>query len=67
MDKGNTVQLVAAAALAAIGAYFRQLIIPVILLLIAMVLDYATGMASAWVKHELSSKTGLVGIVKKNN
>ena len=65
MNKDETLQLVAAAAMAAVGAYFRQLIIPVALLLIAMALDYATGMASAWVRHELSSKTGLVGIVKK--
>jgi len=54
-----------AAVLAALGAYFHQLEFPVILLIIAMVLDYATGMASAWMHGQLSSKTGIVGILKK--
>lgn len=54
-----------AMALAAVGAYFHQLGFPVILLVIAMALDYGTGMTAAWIKKELSSKTGIIGILKK--
>ena len=52
-------------ALAAVGSYFRQLAIPVILLAVVMVLDYATGLASAWIGRRLSSRSGLIGIIKK--
>lgn len=31
----------------------------------AMVIDYLSGMVSAWVKCELSSRVGVLGIVKK--
>ncbi len=54
-----------ATAAASIAAYFHQLGFPVLLLLIAMVLDYATGMAAAWIKGQLSSRTGIIGILKK--
>lgn len=52
-------------ALAAVGSYFRQLAVPVILLAVVMVLDYATGLASAWIGRRLSSRSGLIGIIKK--
>lgn len=52
-------------ALAALGAYFHQLAFPVILLVVAMALDYGTGMTAAWIKKELSCKTGIIGILKK--
>lgn len=55
----------AAAAFAAAGAYFRQLTLPFLLLLLAMALDYASGIAKAYLKNELSSRAGLRGIVKK--
>lgn len=58
-------QGITAAAMTLVGAYFHQLIWPVTLLIVAMILDYATGMTDAWIKHELSSKTGIVGILKK--
>ncbi len=61
----KNVQGLTAAALAAVGAYFRQLEFPVILLLAAMILDYITGMTAAWIRSELSSKIGAVGILKK--
>jgi len=54
-----------ATAAASVAAYFHQLSFPVLLLLIAMVLDYATGMAAAWIKGQLSSRTGIIGILKK--
>ena len=30
-----------------------------------MVLDYISGISAAWVNHQLSSRIGLIGIVKK--
>lgn len=61
----NVLKGVTTAALAAVGAYFRQLTFPFSLLLIIMVLDYLSGMAKAWYKSNLSSKIGMQGIVKK--
>lgn len=56
---------ISAAALAAVGTYFRQLGLPLVLLLCVMVLDYVSGMARAWIKNELSSSIGFRGVVKK--
>ena len=61
----NIFKGVLAAALAALGAYFRQLLGPVAVLVLVMMLDYVSGVASAWMHHELDSRVGLVGIVKK--
>lgn len=47
------------------AAYFRELLGPVVVLVAVMVLDYITGMAEAWAKHEMSSRVGILGIVKK--
>lgn len=63
--KEKTLKGVVTVALAAVGSYFRQLALPVILLAIVMVLDYATGLASAWIRRSLSSRSGLIGIIKK--
>ena len=63
--KENIFKGLAAAAGAAVGLYFRELVIPVAVLVAVMILDYVTGMADAWAARELSSKTGLLGIVKK--
>lgn len=54
-----------AAALAAVGVYFHQLIFPGALLLTVMTTDYATGMIDAWVHSQFSSRTGMIGLVKK--
>lgn len=56
---------VAAAALAAVGAYFHELILPLTMLGIVMVCDYCSGMIRAWEHHNLNSKVGALGIVKK--
>ena len=53
------------AAVAAMGAYFRALIFPVLVLAGVMAADWFSGMARAWIKGELSSKVGVIGIVKK--
>lgn len=65
MDKQTTVQAVITAALAALTYYFSILAVPIIVLMVVMVIDYITGMISAWHNSELSSKKGLFGIVKK--
>ncbi len=65
MDKQTTIQAVITAALAALTYYFSILAVPIIVLAIVMVIDYITGMVSAWHNSELSSKKGVFGIVKK--
>lgn len=58
-------QAVLSAAFAALTVYLNALIVPVLVLLVFMILDYATGMVRAWRARELSSKVGVDGIVKK--
>ena len=58
-------QAVLSAAVAALTVYLNALIVPVLVLLVFMILDYATGMVKAWQARELSSKVGVDGIVKK--
>ena len=62
---GNILKGLTAAACAAVGAYFHQLAFPFVPLLAVMVLDYLSGLAGAWIRRELSSRTGLIGIIKK--
>ena len=52
-------------ALAGLLYYLNIMAIPVIVLVCIMLIDYITGMISAWVNAELSSKKGIIGIVKK--
>ena len=61
----NPISAVAAAALGVLSAYMVQLFIPLIVLVIAMVVDYGTGMAKAWNAGELCSRIGILGILKK--
>lgn len=63
--KENTIKAALAAALGALCAYGIQLLVPVLVLLVVMVLDYITGMTKAWNAGELSSRVGLWGILKK--
>ncbi len=63
--KENIFKGVFAAALAGTAAYFQELVFPVAVLAAVMVVDYISGMADAWVKGELSSRAGVLGIVKK--
>lgn len=64
MEKKAWMSLLSA-VLAAVSAYARELAIPVMVLFAAMLLDYGTGVAAAWKNKELSSRIGLLGIVKK--
>jgi uncharacterized protein BH0965 len=65
MDKQTTIQALITAALAALTYYFSILAVPIIVLMTVMVIDYITGMVSAWHNAELSSKKGVFGIIKK--
>jgi len=48
-----------------ITAYFNALLVPVVLLAAVMVMDYISGIISAWKDGCLNSRIGVVGIVKK--
>lgn len=50
---------------AGVSLYFKAIALPVAMLLVVMVADYVTGMTKAWMKAEISSRTGIKGIVKK--
>ena len=63
--KENTFKALFAVAIGGIAAYFREVAIPLIKLIVVMIIDYISGMAKAWIKAELSSKVGLKGIIKK--
>ena len=65
MENTKNVQAVISFSLAAVTAYFNVLLIPLIILLIAMIIDYATGMTVAWQEHQLNSRIGIKGIIKK--
>lgn len=55
----------AAAALASVAAYFGILAAPVCILLLVMLVDYITGLTKAYLAADLSSRTGIHGILKK--
>ena len=63
--KENIFQAVLAAILAGAAAYFHVLLGPLVVLLIVMIIDYITGMAQAWASATLSSRVGVLGIIKK--
>ncbi len=47
------------------AAYFHLLLGPIIVLAAVMLADYISGIGAAWVTGTLSSRTGVIGIVKK--
>ena len=53
------------AALGVIAAYFNALLIPIAVLVAVMVIDYISGMVSAKKTGDLSSRLGVIGILKK--
>lgn len=63
--KENIFTGVIAALLAAGAAYLQELLIPVLILGVVMLIDYITGMTRAWVTKQMSSRIGVVGIIKK--
>ena len=65
MDKHNTIKALCSAVVAGLTAYFKVIAVPVALLFVVMLIDYASGVANAYMKGEWSSKVGIKGIVKK--
>lgn len=61
----NYLKAIFAAVSAFILARLGELAPWVSVILLAMALDYITGMTAAWIMKSLSSRTGIVGIVKK--
>lgn len=63
--KENTIKLVTATVFGGLATYWHGLWIPLLVLLVAVIVDYATGMVKAYYNADLSSKKGFKGIVKK--
>lgn len=63
--ESNMIQGLIAVIIAGISAYFQIIAIPLIFLIAVMILDYITGMISAYNSKELSSRQGITGIFKK--
>ena len=62
-DKIIKISLSAIAATASV--YMNIMMIPIIMLIAAMAVDYVSGVAAAWSKGTLNSKTGKHGALKK--
>lgn len=63
--KENIIQATVSVALGALAAYFNVLLIPLIILICVMLIDYGTGMAEAYINKTLNSRIGVKGILKK--
>ena len=63
--KENIIKGVLTVAITAAAVYFRELLIPLLILVIVMLCDYVTGMLSAWTSRTLSSRVGVMGLIKK--
>ena len=63
----KSLQAVFSASIAALTSYLGIVAVPVTVLVFAMLIDYITGMISAWHSSELSSKKGIFGIIKKTS
>jgi toxin secretion/phage lysis holin len=65
MIKMDKLKALFSAAVAGLLAYTRVILIPLTLLIVMMTVDYISGISAAYIRGELSSRTGLKGIVKK--
>ena len=63
--KENVLKGVITLFLAAASVYFRELFIPLIVLIVVMASDWVTGIMSAWSTKTLSSRVGVKGLIKK--
>ena len=61
----NGFKILIASILAAVAAYMKELAGALLVLFMVMILDYVSGISAAWVNKQLSSRIGLIGIVKK--
>lgn len=64
-NKVNVISLIVAGLSVELSIYFKKLLVPLIIMLIAMAIDYITGLIKAYIQKELSSKKGIIGIFKK--
>ena len=63
--KETMTKTASAMLLSPILSYFGALSFPTVLLLTVIVCDYFSGLTAAWTTRSLSSRTGIIGIVKK--
>ena len=59
------IKLTLATALGVALSYFNVLLVPIAALVLVMLIDYISGMASAKHTGEISSRVGIFGIIKK--
>lgn len=63
--KENIIKAGICTAGTALSIYMGEMIVPLCILMAVMIADYISGMAKAYVHKRISSRTGIVGIVKK--
>ena len=63
--KETSLKAIIAVVCGGLSAYFGVIGVPLAVLFAAMCIDYGTGMAKAWITGELSSRVGVLGIIKK--
>ena len=63
--KETGTKAILAAAIAGLCSYMGAMVVPLIVLVAVMIIDYATGMTKAWYTATLSSRIGVKGIIKK--
>ena len=61
----NVLKATTAIIIGGLSAYFKEIAIPLVILVAVMIIDYVSGMTKAWMNSDLSSKVGIKGIVKK--
>ena len=58
-------KLTVSAFFAALVTYLDALIVPIIILITVVICDYISGLGKAYIVGDLSSRTGIKGIIKK--
>lgn len=61
----KTIKGIISLAIAGLVGYLSKLTVPIMVLVFFMAVDYITGITSAWISGNLSSRTGIIGIIKK--
>ncbi len=65
MDKENGIRVALTGAFGLFCGYFQWLVVPMGIMTVLMIVDYVTGMTKAYINQELSSRTGIKGVLKK--
>ena len=63
--KTKAIKIAFSAMVASVSVYLGEMIIPMIILAVAMIADYISGVAAAWFTGTLNSKIGKHGAIKK--